>query len=130
MIYCRIDEYHAKDVYSMNHPKLRPFLRWAICIGSYWITALVYPYNFYYGDHSLPHMGTTEILVFFALMAVLGTVLHGLLLLLELYFHIRFQKNIHMFQTKFCLFANRIVVDILLEVQACQPANLRLLSQL
>ena len=95
MIYCRIDNYHAKDVYPMNHPKLRPFLRWAICIGSYWVTALVYPYNFYYKGTSLSHLGIVEILVFFALMAGLGTVLHGLLLLLEwIGKHIGLYKNL------------------------------------
>ena len=114
----------------MNHPKLRPFLRWAICIGSYWITALVYPYNFYYGDNSLPHMGITEILVFFALMAVLGTVLHGLLLLLEwIGKHIGLYKNLifyFLYHFAICsLFS--LGVDQLVPFVRIQPLLLHLL---
>ncbi len=56
--------------------QLRTILCWIICVGSYWLTGLLYPYNFYYQDTYVPSMSFLEILTLMGIMVVLGTVMH------------------------------------------------------
>lgn len=59
--------------------KLRTILCWIICVGAYWITAVLYPYNFYYRQTFLPAMSVVQILIFLGITVVLGTVMHLLI---------------------------------------------------
>lgn len=59
--------------------KLRTILCWIVCIGSYWLSAALYPYNFYYMDTYLPQMSILQILMMMGITVVLGTVLHLIL---------------------------------------------------
>ena len=59
--------------------KLRNILCWIICVGAYWITALLYPYNFYYQQTFLPAASFVQILLFMGITVVLGTVMHLLM---------------------------------------------------
>lgn len=56
--------------------KLRTILCWIICIGSYWVTAILYPYNFYYQETYIPEMSFVQILILLGITVVLGTVMH------------------------------------------------------
>ena len=55
--------------------KMRTFLCWIVCIVAYWLTALLYPYNFYYQETFVPAMNFLEILIFMGITAGLGTVM-------------------------------------------------------
>ncbi len=59
--------------------KLRTILCWIICIGSYWVTAALYPYNFYYGESYIPEMTFVELLILMGITALLGTGMHLLM---------------------------------------------------
>ncbi|MBO5247771.1 MAG: hypothetical protein J6B54_00545 [Clostridia bacterium] len=59
--------------------KLRTILCWIATIGAYWLTALLFPYNFYYQDTFIPAMSLAEILIFGGITAGLGTVMHLLM---------------------------------------------------
>lgn len=59
--------------------KLRTILCWIICVGAYWLTAILYPYNFYYQDTYIPAMSLVQILLFMGITVVLGTVMHLLM---------------------------------------------------
>ncbi len=59
--------------------KLRTILCWIICVGAYWITAILYPYNFYYHETYIPEMNFVQILIFAGITVVLGTVMHLLM---------------------------------------------------
>ncbi|MBO5214294.1 MAG: hypothetical protein J6B86_05945 [Clostridia bacterium] len=59
--------------------KLRNILCWIICVGAYWITALLYPYNFYYQQTYLPAASFVQILIFMGITVVLGTVMYLLM---------------------------------------------------
>lgn len=56
--------------------KLRTILCWIICVGSYWLSAVLYPYNFYYADTYLPDMSFLQILMMMGITVVLGTGMH------------------------------------------------------
>ncbi len=59
--------------------KLRTILCWIICVGAYWVSAFLYPYNFYYQDTYVPAMTFLQILILLGITVVLGTGMHLLM---------------------------------------------------
>ncbi|MBQ5743322.1 MAG: hypothetical protein IIV79_03910 [Clostridia bacterium] len=55
--------------------KMRIFLCWLVCIFGYWLTALLYPYNFYCQENYLPAASLVQLLLFAGITALLGSVL-------------------------------------------------------
>ena len=110
--------------------KIRTLLLWIICIGSYWVSAVLYPYNFYYQDSYLPGMPFPKILAMMGITLVLGTVLYVLLLGLNaIGKYIGMKKNLllyALYHFAFCsLFA--FGADKLLTVIKIEPFGLYLL---
>lgn len=60
------------------------FLRWAVCVGSYGITAVLFPYNFYLQEQFLPVLSHPKLLAFAGTVFLLGTGLHLELLITHL----------------------------------------------
>ncbi len=56
--------------------KLRTILCWIICVGAYWVSALLYPYNFYYQETYAPNMTFVQLLILIGITALLGTGMH------------------------------------------------------
>lgn len=61
----------------------RIILCWIICIGTYWVTAFVYPHSCYYNDARFAYMNLTQILVYLGITVIYGTVMFFLLLGLD-----------------------------------------------
>lgn len=59
--------------------KLRTILCWIVCVGAYWVTAILYPYNFYYQGTYIPQMSLVQVLIFAGITVVLGTLMHLLM---------------------------------------------------
>ncbi len=59
--------------------KLRTFLCWIVSIGGYWVTAVLYPYNFYYQETYIPDMTFLQVLTFAGITLLLGTAMHLLM---------------------------------------------------
>lgn len=66
-----------------KHLASKLFLRLLICVGSYWISAILYPYNFYCDETSLPFMKFLLLLKFFGLATVAGAITWIILLGLD-----------------------------------------------
>ncbi len=54
---------------------MRILLCWVVCILGYWLTALLYPYNFYCQETYLPKASILQILLFAGITFILGTIL-------------------------------------------------------
>jgi len=63
--------------------KLPSLLRWIICIGTYWVTAVLYPYNFYYQETYIPKMSFVQVLILAGITAMLGTLMYLMLQILN-----------------------------------------------
>ena len=59
---------------------LKTLLYWLVCIGTYLMTAALYPYNFYLLDVYTPKMTFLQLLTWAGIMIGLGTVMFLLLM--------------------------------------------------
>ncbi|MBP3299992.1 MAG: hypothetical protein J6M34_00615 [Clostridia bacterium] len=63
--------------------KIPTLLYYLTCIATFWLTAIMYPYNVYYYENSVPFLSFTGWLTLAGIGAILGTVLFVILSLLS-----------------------------------------------
>jgi len=55
--------------------KLSTLFYWLTCIVAFWVTAIMYPFNVYYGEDLMPFLSFTEILAVAGITFLMGTAL-------------------------------------------------------
>ena len=87
MWYTEDTKLFGKDHFDMKrHAFLRILLRWIVSVGSFWISIMLFPYDFYCLGYSepTPFMSFGQVMALLGLTALAGTGIFCLLLLLKL----------------------------------------------
>ena len=58
-----------------NFFKLSTLFYWLTCVATFWVTAIMYPFNVYYGEDRVPFLSLLEILELAGILLALGTVM-------------------------------------------------------
>ncbi len=110
--------------------KLRTILCWIICVGAYWVSALLYPYNFYYQETYAPNMTFVQLLILIGITALLGTGMHLMMYFIGLVGkYIGMKKNLALYFLYYFVFcgAYAFATDYFLDIIKIEPFWLYLL---